>query len=235
MRSIEKRVSGRWNAWRDCWILACIQKVREWKGFLEGAGGTICEVGSGWTSSVALPGDCHEGQGETLQIIPKCKVSFSSKIHSEIPLFRHWINPETNATYASGDILKRPVLAKTLERLGSSPDPVKLFYHGEMAKTMAQEFKDGGGLITEKDLADYKVREYANSNSNDHFRGTLTMCGGPPPSSFGVTQLIVSVMSSKLGSLSFYQYRYHLQNSSRKATTMTSTMIRPSFTSTLKP
>ncbi|PIC30823.1 hypothetical protein B9Z55_021934 [Caenorhabditis nigoni] len=111
------------------------------------------------------------------------------------PSVKHWINPETNATYASGDILKRRKLAKTLERLGNSPNPVQLFYHGEMAKTMAKEFQEGGGLITEQDLANYKVREYVNSNSNDHFRGTLTMCGGPPPSSFGVTQLIISVMS----------------------------------------
>ncbi|CAI5451668.1 unnamed protein product [Caenorhabditis angaria] len=111
------------------------------------------------------------------------------------PSVKHWLNPVTNATYQEGDILKRPKLAKTLETIANSSDPNQLFYHGEWAKIMAKEFKEGGGLITEKDLANYKVREYVNSNSNEHFRGSLIMCGGPPPSSFGVTQLIVSVMS----------------------------------------
>ncbi|CAB3397466.1 unnamed protein product [Caenorhabditis bovis] len=111
------------------------------------------------------------------------------------PSVKHWINPETNDTYKTGNILKRPKLAETLQLIADSSDPVELFYHGDMAKTIANEFKEGGGLITEEDLANYRVREYANSNSNEKFRGSLSMCGGPPPSSFGVTQLIISVMS----------------------------------------
>uniref|UniRef100_A0A1I7XP09 Gamma-glutamyltranspeptidase 1 n=1 Tax=Heterorhabditis bacteriophora TaxID=37862 RepID=A0A1I7XP09_HETBA len=52
-----------------------------------------------------------------------------------------------------------------------------------------------GGIITKEDLAAYKVRIYNTPLINDHFRGRLVMCGGPPPSSFAVTQLIVSTMS----------------------------------------
>ena len=75
---------------------------------------------------------------------------------------------------------------------------------------MAKEFKEGGdhwvnsnriyvlgGIMTKEDFANYKVRVDEGVLINDHFRGDLVMCGGPPPSSFAVTQLIVSVMSSK--------------------------------------
>lgn len=111
------------------------------------------------------------------------------------PSVKKWINPDTNTTYKAGEVLKRPVLARTLDLIASSADPVKLFYHGEMAKTMSKEFAEGDGLINEKDFAGYKVREYGEELVNNHFRGSLTMCGGPPPSSFSVTQMIVSAMS----------------------------------------
>ncbi|CAJ0589798.1 unnamed protein product [Cylicocyclus nassatus] len=111
------------------------------------------------------------------------------------PSMRAWINPATNDTYKAGDLLPRLKLAATLEKVANSEDPVKLFYHGEMADTIAREMAEGGGIITKADLASYKPIFY-DQLVNDHFRGDLVMCGGPPPSSFAVTQLIVSVMSA---------------------------------------
>ncbi|PIO74808.1 putative gamma-glutamyltransferase [Teladorsagia circumcincta] len=111
------------------------------------------------------------------------------------PSMKAWINPATNSTYRAGDLLPRLKLAQTLEKLANSNDPVKLFYRGEMADTIAKEMADGGGIITKADLASYKPRVYKQL-ANTHFRGNLVMCGGPPPSSFAVTQLIVSVMSA---------------------------------------
>ncbi|XGW03446.1 hypothetical protein V3C99_014995 [Haemonchus contortus] len=111
------------------------------------------------------------------------------------PSMKAWINPLTNSTYRVGDLLPRTKLAKTLEELANSNDPVKLFYRGEMADTIAREMAEGGGIITKEDLASYKPRVYQQL-ANTHFRGNLGMCGGPPPSSFVVTQLIVSVMSA---------------------------------------
>lgn len=111
------------------------------------------------------------------------------------PSMKAWINPETNATYKVGDLLPRLKLADTLEKIANSEDPVKLFYHGEMADKIAAEMAEGGGIMTKQDLASYELRVY-DQLTNAHFRGDLVMCGGPPPSSFAVTQLIVSVMSS---------------------------------------
>ncbi|WKY11293.1 hypothetical protein Q1695_003116 [Nippostrongylus brasiliensis] len=111
------------------------------------------------------------------------------------PSMKAWINPTTNTTYKSGDLLKRPKLAATLEKLANAQNPVNLFYHEEMADTIAKEMAQGGGLITKQDLSSYSPRVY-DQLTNTHFRGDLVMCGGPPPSSFAVTQLIVSVMSA---------------------------------------
>ncbi|KJH52275.1 putative gamma-glutamyltransferase [Dictyocaulus viviparus] len=110
------------------------------------------------------------------------------------PSMRYWINPFTNSTYKTGDLLPRLRLAKTLEAIANSDEPVELFYRGEMARTIAKEMAEGGGIITYEDLASYEPKIHHGMTHSD-FRGNLVMCGGPPPSSFAVTQLIVSIMS----------------------------------------
>ncbi|PAV74239.1 hypothetical protein WR25_03914, partial [Diploscapter pachys] len=111
------------------------------------------------------------------------------------PSVKHWINPQTNATYRAGDNLKREKLADTLELIANSRDPHKLFYF-DWAKTFAEEFRQGGGIMTEQDFNNYKVRVYDDDVlQHKDFRTGLTMCGGPPPSAFSVLQLIISTMS----------------------------------------
>lgn len=82
----------------------------------------------------------------------------NSPIHALAPIFskensyemsvRAWINPETNATYKVGDLLPRLKLADTLEKIANSEDPVKLFYHGEMADKIAAEMAEGGEQLS---------------------------------------------------------------------------------------
>uniref|UniRef100_A0A183G4X1 Tudor domain-containing protein n=1 Tax=Heligmosomoides polygyrus TaxID=6339 RepID=A0A183G4X1_HELPZ len=64
------------------------------------------------------------------------------------PSMKAWINPETNATYKVGDLLPRLKLADTLEKIANSEDPVKLFYHGEMADKIAAEMAEGGEQLS---------------------------------------------------------------------------------------
>ncbi|KHJ83819.1 gamma-glutamyltranspeptidase, partial [Oesophagostomum dentatum] len=110
------------------------------------------------------------------------------------PSMKGWINPDTDKIYKRGDIIPRPKLADTLEKIANSSDPVEMFYRGEMAETIIREITEGGGILTKQDLADYKPIEMEPLISTD-FRNDLVMCGGPPPSSFAVTQLIVRAMS----------------------------------------
>lgn len=46
-----------------------------------------------------------------------------------------------------GDIIKRPELASTLERLALAPDPVELFYNGDIADTLVKEIQQNGSII----------------------------------------------------------------------------------------
>jgi len=104
-------------------------------------------------------------------------------------------------SYHSGEILKQPELARTLERIAKDPDD---FYHGAMARELAAAIQKGGGLITAADLAQYEVKE------REPIRGTYRgydIISAPPPSSGGVALTeILNILEgydlAKLGSRS---------------------------------
>jgi gamma-glutamyltranspeptidase/glutathione hydrolase len=85
-----------------------------------------------------------------------------------------------------GDLLKQPELARTLERIAADPDE---FYRGAMAKEIAAFVRQGGGIITEQDLASYEVKDRQPVRGT--YRG-LEVISAPPPSSGG-TALIESL------------------------------------------
>lgn len=85
--------------------------------------------------------------------------------------------------YEPGEIFRQPELAKTLERIAADPND---FYKGGMARELAAEIKQGGGIITAEDLAEYEVKE------RQPVRGTYRgyeVISAPPPSSGGITML----------------------------------------------
>uniref|UniRef100_A0A0N5BE08 Gamma-glutamyltranspeptidase 1 n=1 Tax=Strongyloides papillosus TaxID=174720 RepID=A0A0N5BE08_STREA len=112
----------------------------------------------------------------------------------KLPSMKKWLNSKTNKVYEMGDIIKRPELANTLEIIANSQDPVALFYKGEIADIMIKEIQQNGGILTKEDLLKYKPVEYDVPLINDHFIDGLVLCGPPPPSSFTVTQLLVSIL-----------------------------------------
>uniref|UniRef100_A0A0R3RPJ3 Gamma-glutamyltranspeptidase 1 n=1 Tax=Elaeophora elaphi TaxID=1147741 RepID=A0A0R3RPJ3_9BILA len=116
-----------------------------------------------------------------------------------LPSMKSWINNATDKVFVAGDIIKRPELGDTLERLALSTDPVELFYRGDIAKTLVKEIQDNGGIITMDDFARFKPVVHEKPLINDHFSGDLAMCGPPPPSSFAATQLIISLMARFYG------------------------------------
>jgi gamma-glutamyltranspeptidase/glutathione hydrolase len=83
--------------------------------------------------------------------------------------------------YQPGEIFRQPELARTLERIATSPND---FYKGALASELADSIQSGGGLITKEDLAEYEVKE------RQPVRGTYRgyqILSAPPPSSGGVT------------------------------------------------
>uniref|UniRef100_A0A915PY21 Gamma-glutamyltransferase n=1 Tax=Setaria digitata TaxID=48799 RepID=A0A915PY21_9BILA len=116
-----------------------------------------------------------------------------------LPSMQSWINNATNKVFVAGDIIKRPELANTLERLALSPNPEELFYRGDIGQTLVKEIQENGGIITLSDFAEFKPTIHQHPLVNDHFSGDLAMCGPPPPSSFASTQLIISLMARFYG------------------------------------
>ena len=94
-----------------------------------------------------------------------------------------------------GDIFRQPDLAATLRRIADTQGDD--FYKGETARLIIDEMKRGGGLITEKDLADYKpiIRKPLVGSYKGYEIITV-----PPPSSGGVCliQLLNLIEQSNL-------------------------------------
>jgi gamma-glutamyltranspeptidase / glutathione hydrolase len=82
--------------------------------------------------------------------------------------------------YEQGEILKQPELAATLERIARNPGE---FYRGPLATQIAAAIRQGGGLITASDLADYQVVERVPIHGT--YRG-YDIYSAPPPSSGGI-------------------------------------------------
>ena len=82
--------------------------------------------------------------------------------------------------YQPGEFFRQPELARTLQRIAENPDS---FYHGDLAKEIAKAIRKDGGLITERDLANYEVkeREPVIGSYQDY-----TIISAPPPSSGGI-------------------------------------------------
>ncbi len=87
-----------------------------------------------------------------------------------------------NRDIKSGDTLKIPILAATLERIAKNGRDE--FYKGETARTLAKHMQDRGGIITEEDLADYeaKWRDPVVFPYQD-----INIISMAPPSSGGIT------------------------------------------------
>ncbi len=82
--------------------------------------------------------------------------------------------------YEPGEIWKQPDLAKSLKRIQQNGR--EGFYKGETAALLAAAMKKHGGLITEKDLAEYEAKERAPIHGTYRGYDVYSMC---PPSSGG--------------------------------------------------
>ncbi len=82
--------------------------------------------------------------------------------------------------YRAGDRFRQPELARTLERIAVDPET---FYRGSMARQIAADIQKHGGIITAKDLANYRVKDRVPLAGNYHGYQILS---APPPSGGGI-------------------------------------------------
>ena len=105
-----------------------------------------------------------------------------ARMMDEFPEFGRNFRKAGGAYYDSGETLKQPDLAWTLQQIyDRGPDG---FYKGEVAKKIVDDVQAHGGIITLKDLANYeaKVRRPVRGT----YRG-YEVVGMPPASSGGTT------------------------------------------------
>lgn len=99
----------------------------------------------------------------------------------EFAEFQRVFGNRENRAWRPGDILVQPDLARTLSSIAE--EGPKAFYRGSIAKQLAKEMKQGGGLITLTDLAQYtaKIRKPIHGTFRE-----FDIYGAPPPSSGGI-------------------------------------------------
>ena len=89
--------------------------------------------------------------------------------------------PENGEAPAIGSLFKQPDLAATLQRIADQGRDG--FYAGQTAELIAKDMAANGGLITEKDLANYVAVE--RTPVTGQFHG-YDIVSAPPPSSGGI-------------------------------------------------
>ena len=82
--------------------------------------------------------------------------------------------------YKPGEVFRQPELAATLRTIAADPGD---FYHGRIAKKLAEDIQKGGGIVTAEDLARYSVKERAPVTGT--YKG-YNIVSAPPPSSGGI-------------------------------------------------
>ena len=110
-----------------------------------------------------------------------------------------------NRDFQSGDTLKIPILAATLERIAKNGRDE--FYQGETAKILAKHMQERGGIITEEDLHAYEAKWRAPVVFP--FRD-LKIISMAPPSSGGMTlaQILKMIEPFELRKLGHHSPEY---------------------------
>ncbi len=111
-------------------------------------------------------------------------------IEGEPSLSEIFINPLTSDVYKIGDKVKRPKLADTLERIAN--EGIEAMYGGEIGEKLAEDVQAKGGILTEKDLLDYRV-EWGRAVSTKIVQN-LTLHTMPLPSSGAILLLMFNIL-----------------------------------------
>jgi gamma-glutamyltranspeptidase/glutathione hydrolase len=88
---------------------------------------------------------------------------------------------EPGRPWQAGDTLRQPQLAVSLRRIADGGDAA--FYTGDVARQIVSTVREGGGLLGEADLAEYRAKLRGPVHTT--YRG-YDVYGPPPPSSGGV-------------------------------------------------
>lgn len=99
---------------------------------------------------------CQDGHEVTEYLAKVLRVK--EKTIKEIPSLREvFVNPITNEIWNAGDKIKRPALAETLEVIANDGADT-VYSMGKIGRQLLEDIKEFGGILTEEDFAEYKVK-----------------------------------------------------------------------------
>jgi gamma-glutamyltranspeptidase/glutathione hydrolase len=159
-------------------------------GELAGLDAALRRFGTMKFSAVATPAIRLAEQGfPVTEHLVKDIAQITAQIAADPGLKATYLTP-AGAPPKPGEVLHEKALGATLRSLGD--DPVKRFYHGDIARTLAEWMKAHGGLVNADDLAQY--RPAWRTPLHRAYRGyeVWTM---PPPSSGGVVLEILGMLA----------------------------------------
>ena len=129
----------------------------------------------------------------------------SLRMHRQIFIQVNGPNTFFGKEFKAGDTLKQPALANTLERIAKNGK--NEFYKGETAKILVNHFQTNGGIISKKDLSQYKAvwRDPIVFPYRD-----LKIISMAPPSSGGITlgQILKMLEPYPLSKLGYHSSEY---------------------------
>ncbi|KAH9382726.1 hypothetical protein HPB48_023282 [Haemaphysalis longicornis] len=112
-------------------------------------------------------------------------------ILNEPTLKEMFFNNETNAVFKEGEILKRPMLADTLEQIAQKG--ADELYSGELGTKFVQDVQNLGVPITSQDLKSYKA--LVKPATKYTLLGEDVLYSVPPPGSGPVLSLILGILA----------------------------------------
>lgn len=99
---------------------------------------------------------CRQGHEVTEYLATVLR--FKEKDVLETPSLREvFVNPETNEIWKAGDRIKRLALADTMETIASEGAET-MYAMGKVGRQVLDDIKEFGGILTESDFAEYKVK-----------------------------------------------------------------------------
>ncbi|XP_043236998.1 scoloptoxin SSD14-like isoform X1 [Amphibalanus amphitrite] len=115
------------------------------------------------------------------------------------PTFKSiFFNETTGEPKKEGDIVRRPALADTLQAIADGG--AAALYGGQVGKQLADDIQKNGGIITLKDLEDYRVRWVTPATAR--LSDGLSLYGVPAPGSGNLLTFVFNILDG-------YQYSQH--------------------------
>ncbi|CAG7731971.1 unnamed protein product [Allacma fusca] len=142
-----------------------------------------------WSELVGLAHNLAANGFQVTANLANSLVKHVDGINADPALRSEFIDPSTEKPWLEGATIRRPLLGETLKKIQSG---ITDFYSGSLATAIQNEISASGGVLTAKDLADYKV-DWQEPFSYE-FKNQLTIFGPNFPSSAPIVTLALNIL-----------------------------------------